>query len=433
MASNTSNSLTRTLGTFSIISYGIGDILGAGIYVLVGKVAGMVGPACWMSFLVAFFVACLTGLSYSELGARFPRSAGEAVFCLNAFRRPFLAYLVGVMVLLTGIVSMATISHGVSGYVQVIFPFVKPEVVMISFLAILTFINFWGMKESSITNIICTLVSLIGIFIVIAAGFKYLGHVDYTAITPPDGIAPSVAILQGATLAFYAFMGFEDIVNVADETKKPEKNIPVAILVALGVTAVIYILTAIAAVSAIPVADLAQSKAPLMLVVEQGFSGVPKELFTFIAICAVTNTALLNFVMSSRILYGMAREGLQPSIFARVHPKRKTPHYSIGFLSLVGILLGLLGGGLVRLAQATSLLIFSVFFLMNLSLLVLKLRSNVERLSFRVPLAVPLIGALSCLGLIFYINLQAYLTVLILVCVVIAMYGIQKLMRKRRA
>ena len=424
----TSGQLKRSLGTFALIAYGIGDILGAGIYVLIGKVVGVVGPACWLSFVISFVVASLTGLSYAELGSRFPRSAGESVYSLEAFGKKLLSYLVGFLVLLSGIVSMATVAHGFAGYVQAIFPEIPLLLLIFLFLLLLAAINFWGIKQSSMMNIVCTIIEVTGLLIVIAAGMQYFDAVDYLAITPADGISPHVALLQGGILAFYAFIGFEDIVNVAEETRSPGRAIPRAITIALIVTAVFYLLVAIAAVSAVSSSELSSSSAPLMLVVEKGFPSMPREVFTLIALFAVTNTALVNFVMSSRILYGMSREKLVPPILGQVHLKRGTPHFAIGVVFLTAIGLALTEG-LEILAQATSLLLLSVFFAMNLSLTVIKIRSQRARSEpppFQTPIWSPILGAVSCGLLIFFVKLQALITVLILILLGAIIYIIQK-------
>jgi APA family basic amino acid/polyamine antiporter len=420
-----SGQLKRSLGTFALIIYGIGDILGAGIYVLIGKVAGAVGPACWLSFGVAFFVASITGLTYSELGTRFPHSAGESVYSLQAFRKRLLSYLVGFLVLLSGMVSMATVARGFSGYVQAVLPEMPEFLIIPAFLLVLAVINFWGIRQSSIINIICTTIEVAGLVIVIAAGMQYFGGVDYLSVHPAEGVSVHVALLQGGILAFYAFIGFEDIVNVAEETQQPSKTIPRAITVALITTSVCYMLTAIAAVSAVPPSELSASSAPLMLVVERGFPDIPRELFTLIALFAVTNTALINFIMSSRILYGMSRKRLVSAVLGRIHLKRQTPYFAIMVTFVIVIVLALTEG-LEILAQSTSFLLLSVFLLMNLSLIMIKTRSKTIRPPFRVPIWIPILGVTSCLILMFFVQLQALLTVFTLILVGIIIYIMQK-------
>src|SRR3989338_2642128 len=222
---NSSPPLKRSIGTFALIAYGVGDILGAGIYALIGKVAGMVGEAAWISFVIAFVVASLTGLTYAELSARFPRSAGAALFSLAAFKNKSFSYLVGFLVLLSGIVSMATVSQAFAGYLNALSPNLSNPVVIVAFFLVLAAVNFWGIRESSVTNLICTVIEVTGILIVIVAGMRFFGKADYLNVTPSSGISVHTAILQAGVLAFYAFIGFEDLVNLAEEVHEPEKTL----------------------------------------------------------------------------------------------------------------------------------------------------------------------------------------------------------------
>ena len=415
------NELKRSLGFFSLVAFGVGDILGAGVYALIGKGTGLVGPIYWVCFLAALIVAALTGLSYAELGSRFPRSAGESFYTLKAFGKPFLSYGVGFLVLMSGVISMAVVSHAFAGYVRAIWPAFPAPVIILLFFLLLAVINFWGIQESSFTNVICTLVEVSGILVVIGAGLQYAGKVNYLEMIPADGKDPTTAFFQASILAFYAFIGFEDMVKAAEESHQPERSIPRAIIVSLAIVTILYVLTALAAVSVVPVAELARSSAPLMLVVERGFPAFPRGIFTLIALFAVTNTALVNFVMGSRLLYGMAKEGLAPSVLGRVHAIRSTPHVAIVVVFLIALLLALTGT-LTLLAQSTSLILLIVFFLVNGSLLMLKIRFPDERSAFRVFFGVPVGGALSALALIYYIDPKAYVSVFILMVLAVAFY-----------
>lgn len=424
---NESLRLKRTLGLGALVLYGVGDILGAGIYALVGKTAGVVGSACWLSFIIALVVAFLTGLSYAELGSRMPRAAGAASFCQAAFRKPFFSYLIGFLMMFSGMVSMAAVAHAFGGYFRAIFPAVPLYAVIIVFFLMLGFINFRGMRESSMTNILCTCIEVSGILIVIIAGLRFFGQADYFEITPPPSVSMTGALFQGGILAFYAFIGFEDMVNVAEEAHEPEKNIPKAIIASLCITSVIYILTAIAAVSAVPASELSASSAPLLLVVQKSFPWFPREVFTLITFFAVTNTALLNFIMSSRILYGMSKEGLVPALFGRIHAKNQTPHWAILFVFCAALVLALTGK-LVVLAQSGSLLLLSIFVATNLSLLKLKSQALPAPV-FKVPAIIPLLGAVSCLTLIAFVPPNAYKTVGVLILSGITLFTLQKVSR----
>jgi amino acid transporter len=394
--------LKRSFGLITLVAFGIGDILGAGIYGLIGDVARDVGNAVWASFLVAFVVAAFTGLSYAELGSRLPHSGGEARYAETAFKRHWLAYLVGFLVLLSGLVSISTVSHIFAEYLQGgLLPGVPSWLIRVVFLMGIGGIAYWGIQQSSAANVVCTLVEVGGLLTVIIVALPYFGTVDYLEFPTKAGEAalegvPWWALLGGGMLAFYSFIGFEDLANVAEEVKDPRRNLPRAIVISLAVAAVMYGLVAIAAVSVLPHQELAADggSKPLLRVVERAAPGFPIQLFTVIALFAVTNTALVNFVMGSRLLYGMARRKLLPPALGRVHAGRSTPHVAI-FLIFAATLALTLALGRVTLAGTTSLVLLVVFFVVNVSLVVIKLRKDpVEGAFVSVPLFVPLVGAL---------------------------------------
>lgn len=396
--------LRRSLGLWALIFYGVGDILGAGIYALVGKVSGVAGPASWLSFAVALSVASLTALTYAELGSRFPRSAGEPFFAQQAFGRPAFSLLVGWVVLCSGVVSLATVSVAFAGYMSGLVPQLPSNVTIIGILLLLAVINFRGMRESSATNIIATMVELTGLLIVIVAGAWFLRETPDMQIEDTLAASQTVGwerIARGAALAFFAFIGFEDMVNVAEEVKDPSRNMPRAILAALCVTGMVYLVVVIVATTVVPSDELSGSEAPLLAVVERSTTAVPSELFTVIALFAVANTGLLNFIMGSRLIYGMSRQGLLPAALGKVHPSRRTPHSAIMLVFAVAAALAL-SGTLTYLAGTTSLLILLVFLTLHVSALVIKRRGAPARSAriFFVPRIVPALGALSCLALI---------------------------------
>jgi amino acid transporter len=404
--------LRRSLGFWALVFYGVGDILGAGIYALVGKVAGVAGSASWAAFAVALLVAGLTALTYAELGGRFPRSAGESFFTEQAFGRPSLALLVGWVVLCSGILSLATVSVAFGGYMSGLVPGLPPSVTVVGILLLLAAINFRGMRESSTTNIVATMVELTGLLIVIVVGALYLAEEPQAGISETIAASSEVSwdsIARGAALSFFAFIGFEDMVNVAEEVKDPERNMPRAILVALVVTGFVYLLVVVIATSVVPPAVLEQSEAPLLAVVQRSTDAVPDRLFSLIALFAVANTGLLNFIMGSRLIYGMSRQGLLPSTFGRVHSKRRTPHVAIVTVLAVALLLAL-SGTLTYLAGSTSLLLLMVFFTVNVSLAVIKQRDHEPLRTFCAPRLVPIIGALTCLLLMPFIPRGSLLT-----------------------
>ena len=409
--------LRRSLGLWALVFYGVGDILGAGIYALVGKVAGVAGSASWAAFGVALVVAGLTALTYAELGGRFPRSAGESFFTEQAFGRPALSLLVGWIVLSSGILSLATVSVAFGGYMTGLVPGLPPSATVAGILLLLAAINFRGMRESSTTNIIATMVELTGLLIVIVAGALFLGRSPDASILQTVEVGRAVGwteIASGAALGFFAFIGFEDMVNVAEEVKDPERNMPRAILIALCVTGVIYLLVVLVATSVVAPDELAASEAPLLSVVQRATDVVPDRLFTLIALFAVANTGLLNFIMASRLIYGMSRQGLLPTILGTVHPRRRTPHFAV--LTVLAVALALaLSGTLTYLAGTTSLLLLLVFFTVNTSLVVIRRRKGSTSRTFCAPRWVPLVGALSCLGLMPFVPRSSLLTAGIIV------------------
>jgi len=404
--------LRRSLGLWALVFYGIGDILGAGIYALVGKVAGAAGNASWAAFAVALLVATLTALTYAELGGRFPRSAGESFFSQQAFGRPGLSLVVGWVVLCSGILSLATVSVAFGGYMGALLPELPSWITTAGILLLLALINFRGMRESSTTNIIATMVELTGLLIVIVTGALFL------ADSPDVSVAKSVeagtavswtAIARGAALGFFAFIGFEDMVNVAEEVKDPERNMPRAILVALGVTGIVYLLVVVIATTVVAPAVLAESKAPLLTVVQHSTDAVPDRLFTIIALFAVANTGLLNFIMASRLIYGMSRQGLLPVRLGNVHPARRTPHVAILTVLAVALVLAL-SGTLTYLAGTTSFLLLLVFFTVNVSLIAIKRSDREPVRTFCAPLAIPVAGAVTCLALMPFVPPGSLLT-----------------------
>jgi amino acid transporter len=404
--------LRRSLGFWGLAFYGIGDILGSGIYALVGKVAGVAGAASWSAFTVALVVAGLTALTYAELGGRFPRSAGESFFTQQAFGRPGLSLVVGWVVLCSGILSLATVSVAFGGYMSGLVPGLPSKVTVVGILLLLAAINFRGMRESSTTNIVATMVELTGLLIVIVVGALFLNRESNQGITQTIEASRDVdwtGIARGAALGFFAFIGFEDMVNVAEEVKEPERNMPRAILTALGVTGIVYLLVVVVATSVVAPATLAESKAPLLSVVQRSTDAVPDRLFTLIALFAVANTGLLNFIMGSRLIYGMSRQGLLPSALGKVHPKRRTPHLAILTILVVALALAL-SGTLTYLAGTTSLLLLLVFFTLNLSLIAIKRRDGEPVRTFCAPRVVPVVGALTCLGLMPFVPRGSLLT-----------------------
>lgn len=393
---STQPTVKPTLGVIALMIYGVGNMLGAGIYGLVGKAAGELGNMVWLGFFASMIAAGLTGLSYASLGSRYPRAAGAAYITHRAFGITAISYVVGLAVTMSGLTSLAAASQVFANYAHEIFTGVPIKWVVVVFILALTVINYVGMRESAWVNAICTAIEAGGLLLVVAVGARYWGSVDYfdaSSLKNPGGDFSVSLMLSGAVLTFYAFIGFEDLLNISEEVRNPRRNFPIALLAALGIAATLYMAVCITAVSVVPHAQLAAASGPLVEVVRVAAPWVPPMLFTVVAMFAVTNTALLTHIMGSRLVYGMARQGLLPALLGRVHSRRSTPHFAI--LLLLVIVLGLaLVGDIKALASATSLLLLGSFTLVNLALVVLKRRPGEPRGGFEVPLAVPLGGAL---------------------------------------
>ncbi|MDP1603317.1 MAG: APC family permease [Legionella sp.] len=384
--------LMRALGLGALIIYGVGDILGAGIYAIVGKIAGHAGPLTWLSFSIAMAVVLLTALSYSELGSRFPKSGGVSIYIQEAFGRKWLSVFAGLLLLSATIFSMSTLSQAFVGYLGAFGLHLPHWFGVSSFLIILLLINIRGIKQSSIANIVSTAVEVSGLLIVLVCGFWYLSKSNNQSVITPPAAMPNIRdVFQGAALAFFAFTGFEDLANVAEEVIHPEKNLPRAILSSLGVAGLFYLGVSWMATAIIPGSELSQSDAPLLAVVSKSYPAMPTYLFSIIAIFAVSNTTLLNYITASRLLYGMSKTELLPKFLQTVHSKYHTPYIAILVIFPLVLLLGLTGT-LGELAGSTSAIVLTVFSLSCIALIKIKFKRDTDKTNskiFRIPLFVP--------------------------------------------
>jgi amino acid transporter len=414
--SHSSNStLIPTLGRWQVLFYGLGSMLGAGIYALVGRAAESLGNAVWLAFLAAMIAALLTGLSYACVGGRYAKAGGAAYVTQRALGKPAISYMVGLAVMMSGLTSMATGSQAIAENLEKALGFALPiKLVAIGLVFLVGCVIFRGMRESMWANIVCTVVEAAGLLFIIVVGVRYWGGVNYLE-TPGDfkGVGSGITlalVLQGAVLMFFSFIGFEDILNVSEEVKEPKKDIPFGLIGAMVLATLIYMAVAITAVSVLPWKELAASKTPLMEVAHRAapwFKGID-SVYLGITIFAIGNTALLNYLMGSRLLYGMSRQGLLPATLGKLHATRKTPHLAI--LVLFGIVSALiLSGGVKPLAEATVLLLLMVFTLVNISLVILKRRPSEPSDGFDVPLFVPILGAIVC-ALLIGVRVQAAFT-----------------------
>jgi APA family basic amino acid/polyamine antiporter len=384
--------LKRTVGFWLFALYGTGNIIGAGIYVLVGKVAGEAGLLAPFAFVVAALIAVFTGFSYGELGARFPVSAGEAVYLHEAFRTRALSTGVGLLIALAGLVSAATMARGFVGYFNVFMP--SPAwLIIVGVVAALTLVAVQGIRESAQLAAALTLLEVGGLLWVIGAAAPNLPQLASLSIgdAVPLTSAAWAGVLGGAFLAFFAFIGFEDMVNVAEEVRRPQQTIPAGILIALALSTVLYVLIAVVSIATLSPAELAVSEAPLATVYTTA-TGKPAALLSLIGLVAVINGALIQIIMASRIFYGMSHNGWLPGFLKAVNPRTRTPVRAT-LLAGVLVLLFALSLPLVSLAKTTSAMVLAVFTLINLSLLRIKQREPHADGVRTLPRAVPAIGA----------------------------------------
>jgi amino acid transporter len=387
--------LQRSLGLLLLVFYGLGTTIGAGIYVLIGEVAGIAGASAPFAFLGASLLAAATAGSFAELSARYPESAGEARYVREGFRSTRLGTAVGLLVVAAGAVSAAAIANGFAGYTSEIWG--VPRVLgMLALIAVLTAIAAWGVVHSVRATALMTLVEIVGLLLVLGATREVWSDLPgrFAELLPGPQLPAWGGIGLASILAFYAYLGFEDMVNVAEEVVDVGRNLPLAIALVLVTTTLLYVLVATAAVLALPADELARSGAPLAALYAAG--GGDPRLLGAIAVVAVVNGALVQIIMASRVLYGLARHGALPAGLARVHPRTRTP--VIATFGVGAVIAGLaVAFPIVRLAEGTALLSMIVFALVNLALARLHRRGPAPPGVPRVPRWVPLLGAGVCL------------------------------------
>ncbi len=415
--------LKRSLGLFETTLYGVGVIVGAGVYALIGKAAGLAGNAVWLSFVIGALIAAFTGLSYAELSSMFPKAGGEYIYAEKAINRR-LAFLVGWLIVVGGVIAAATISLGFAGYFATLFktPLIP---IAVALVALLSLINFWGIKESAIANIIATLVEVGGLLLIIALGFKYLGNINYFEFSHLG----FPGVLSGAALIFFAFLGFEDVVRLSEETKNPTRIIPRALILSVIISTILYVLVSIAAVSIVGWQALSASSAPLALVAQTALGQKAFFALAVIALFATFNTVLVTLVATSRMMYGMAENHGAPKAFASVYPKFQTPWLAVlltGILSAAFVLVG----KIEVVASITDFALFSTFAIVNLSLIVLRYHAPNLKRSFKAPVNIgsfpvlAALGAASSVFMLFQFETKLILTGFALVLAGLAVYEV---------
>jgi amino acid transporter len=443
--------LRRVMGPGLLLLFVVGDILGTGVYALTGDVAAEVGGAAWLPFLVAFLIATITAFSYLELVTKYPQAAGAALYAHKAFGVQFVTFLVAFVVMCSGITSASTASRAFAANFETGFNLewgtAGVVAVALLFMFMLAAVNLRGVSESVKLNVVLTIVEITGLTLVILVGlwaFTKGTNVDFSrvvAFETAEEKSAFMAVTTATSLAFFAMVGFEDSVNMAEETKDPVKTFPRILLSGLMIAGIVYILVSIVAVALVPIGDLEASDTPLVEVVKAGAPGLPIEkILPFITMFAVSNTALINMLMASRLIYGMARQHVLPPVLGKVHPTTRTPWVAIIFTTLIAF--GLIfyvtafanSKAITLLGGTTSLLLLAVFAVVNVA--VLALRRDVKEAggNFKTPTALPVIGFVASLYLVTPLSgrpAQQYILAGILVAVGIVLFFITMLINKQ--
>ncbi len=413
--------LKRSITGTQLFFYTLGDVLGSGIYVLIGLVAAAVGGAFWIAFAVGVSVAAITGSAYAELVTKYPQAAGSSLYVQKAFGNRPLTFLVTVSFLAASFAASGSLATGFASYFGELFDGGGPPalVVSLAFVAVLVFINFIGITESVVMNMLMTFIELSGLIIVMIIAIYYIaqGNADFATLTDISVSGnPAMAILAGVALSFFAMTGFENTANVAEETIDPHKAFPRSLIGGMIVAGLVYVLVSMAAALTVPTDQLAGSDVALLEVVKQGILPFSTDLmttvFTIIALVAITNTTLVTLVTQPRILYGMAREDVVPGVFAKVHASRRSPWVGLLFSGLVvgallvtGYAVTAAGGGIDlvnRLALVTVVFLLAIYALVIVTCLKLRGHDEDER-AFRANTPLLVVGLLGNLAILYYV------------------------------
>jgi APA family basic amino acid/polyamine antiporter len=415
--------LKRVMGPKLLLLFVVGDILGAGVYAVTGQMAGVVGGIVWLPFLVAFVVATLTALSYLELVTKYPQAAGAALYTHKAFGLHFVTFLVAFAVICSGITSASTSANVLAqnltggleanGWIDSTPGTGTIMLIALGFMVLLALINLRGVGESVKFNVLLTLVEVTALTIVIGVGFYVIAQGDgsfdrVTTFENPDDKGIFLAVTAATSIAFFAMVGFEDSVNMVEETKEPERIFPRVMLTGLGIAVIIYMLVAVSVVAVLSTDQIgaAPEGGALLEVVTVGAPDFPiDKVFPFLAVFAVANTALINMLMASRLLYGLANQDVLPRTLGKVSPNRRAPYVGIAFSTAMALALIVYVTSrgesevVVNLSSVTSLLLLGVFTIVNVACLILRRDTSVES-RFRSPGYTPAVAALLCAFLV---------------------------------
>ncbi|MEH6455278.1 MAG: amino acid permease [Cocleimonas sp.] len=397
--------LKRCLSLTELVVYGVGLILGAGIYVLIGSAAGIAGNMLWLSFVLAAIVASFTAMSYAELSALFPEAGAEYVYVKKAFGWEKAAWFIGFIAIVIGFSTASAVALGFARYLSYFVP-MNQVLLAIGLLIVMTTINLWGIKESARFNALATSIEVGGLLLIIVVGVYFIFKGDFPLANltefPPltKGSSSSwLPVVSASALIFFAYMGFEDIANIAEEAENPAQILPKAFIYTLLISTVIYILVAVVAVSIVPFKELAAAEQPLSLIMSKLIGGKSSQLIAVIALFATANTVLITLIVCARMMYGMAKSNTLPSALAKVHPKRQTPYVAIIVVALITAVF-LFFKEVEVLAAISDVGIFMLFFMVNLSNIVLRYRRPDLQRSWRTPLNIGRLPVLSVLGVI---------------------------------
>lgn len=390
--------LKRHVGMLEAVFYGLGIIIGAGVFVLIGPAAGLAGNSLWLAFLIAAVLAAMTGLSYAELASMFPRSAAEYVYVKHAYKNHFYAFILGWLIIFTGVVSISTVALGFTYYFDNLFNLgieaskATVSLVAIAIIAITGLVNYRGLKETNWTNLAMSSVVIVGLALVIVLGLGKFGTVNY--FDQPSGFS---GVLAASGLIFFAFLGFEQIVNVAEETKRPRKVLPRAIMLSVVISTAIYILISISVVGLQNWSVLSGSNTPLADAASTVLGSIGGPIISIVALFATGSTILGMILVTSRMIWGMSRERALPKIFSGVH-KRSTPAAAI-FVVAVASAIFVFFGDIKQVASVTSLGAIIIFLNVNLALIWLRYKRPDMRRPFRTPLNIGKFPVLAAIGI----------------------------------
>lgn len=405
--------LKRSLSVLEVTLMGVGSILGAGVYVIIGEAAGLSGNSLWLSFILAAIVAIFTGLSYAELSSRFPHSGAEYVYVENSFGKTS-AWLIGWLIIVGSIIGGTAVAIGFSNYFSAIFgtPFLLTAIFMLFVVGIILIV---GVQETALITILFTIIEAAGLIIIIFIGIPYFGSVNYFELT--KGIS---GLIDASILIFFSYIGFEGISRLAEETEDPERNIPKAIIYSIIIVTIIYALVGIAAVSVVGWQELSTAKAPLALIAEKAFGEKSFIILSAIALFATFNTVLFILLSASRLVYGMAERQALPGVFLLVSKKLKTPWVAIiGIVAASMVFLYI--KDLKTIANLTNFAIITVFIVVNASVIYYRYKKPLQK-GFRIPLSIgklpviPLIGIVISFFMIVNLPIIVLLLGIILIC-----------------